>query len=131
MFRSVIAVLSGFAAWTMLFLSGNAAVTAAMPEQFRADGTTDQPGILTLILLLSLISSVVAGYLTAMVAKREPMKHVWILGVLQLVIGILVQIQYLNIMPMWYHGVFLTLLIPGILAGGKLQTNRLARTGLA
>ena len=130
MFRSVISVISGLAAWTVLWLSGNAALAAAMPEQFRADGTSDSLGILAMILALSLICSLIGGYTTAMFAKRDPMKHVWALAVLQLIIGILVQIQYLDVIPMAYHLAFLSLLIPGILAGGRLQVTRVARIGL-
>ena len=43
-----------------------------------------------------------------------------ILGILLLIVGVLVQAMVWNLLPIWYHLIFLILLIPATIAGGKL-----------
>lgn len=124
MLRSILAVLAGFLTWTVLWLTSNAAIAAALPDAFRADGSTDSAGILLVILLLSVVFSLIAGYVAAIVARRAIMKHALALGLLQLAVGLFVQIQYWNLMPLWYHLSFLALLLPGILVGARLRLAR-------
>lgn len=123
MVRSILSVLAGFAAWTVLWLASNAAVMAVAPGSFREDGTTDSVGILVLILVLSVVFSVVAGWLCAKLARRNAMAHALGLGVVLLIVGVFVQMQYWDVMPVWYHVLFLALLIPGALLGGRTQLD--------
>lgn len=124
MLRSVLSVIAGSAIWTVLWLTSNQAILAALPGYFRPDGTTDSTGVLFLILVLSVIYSVIAGFVTAAVAARSEMRHALALGILQLIFGIIAQSQFWDVMPLWYHLIFLALLIPGNLAGGKLRLTR-------
>ncbi len=124
MLRSVLSVIAGSAIWTVLWLTSNQAILAALPGYFRPDGTTDSTGVLLLILVLSVIYSVIAGFVTAAVAARSEMRHALALGILQLIFGIIAQSQFWDVMPLWYHLIFLALLIPGNLAGGKLRLTR-------
>ena len=73
MVRSILSVLSGFVLWTVLWLSSNAALTAALPDAFREDGSTNSTGILVLLLVLSVVYSVIAGYVCEM--DRHPYEH--------------------------------------------------------
>ena len=121
MLRNILSVVAGFVVWTVLWLASNAAVTAAVPNAFGEDGATDSAGILVLFLVLSVVFSIVAGYLCVRLARKKPMRYALILGVLLLAVGIFVQIQFWDVMPVWYHLLFLTLLIPGVLIGAKRQ----------
>jgi len=49
------------------------------------------------------------------------------LGVLQLAIGISFEVSYWAMLPVWYHLVFLALLLPGNVLGGAVR--RQAREG--
>ena len=50
MLRSILSVVLGVVTWTVLWLSTNAALAAALPEgTFREDGTTDSVGVLLAI----------------------------------------------------------------------------------
>ena len=124
MVRNILSVLAGFAVWTVLWLTSNAAVAAALPSAFGEDGATNSAGILVLFLVLSVVFSIVAGYLCVMLAREKPMRLALILGVLLLAVGIFVQIQLWDLMPVWYHLIFLALLIPGVLLGAKRRLGR-------
>lgn len=123
MVRSVLSVLAGFAVWTVLWLASNAGVVAALPAFFREDGLTDSVGILVLFLVLSVVFSVVAGFLAARLARRQAMPHALTLGIILLAVGIFVQVQYWDVMPVWYHIIFLALLVPATLLGGRTQLD--------
>ena len=47
-----------------------------------------------------------------------------VLAVIQVVIGILVELSYWSAIPVWYHIAFILLLAPAIFVGGKLAMNR-------
>ena len=49
------------------------------------------------------------------------MKHVWVLALIQLGIGIFVQSGVWDQMPLWYHLPFLALLLPANVYGAWLR----------
>ena len=77
-------------------------------------------------IVMSFVFSVAAGYLTAALAKTKPVHHAFALGILQLALGIGFEVSYWELLPVWYHLVFLVLLIPGNVLGGMLRANRRA-----
>lgn len=121
--RAILAAVLGFVLWTVLFLGGNAAITAASPSSFKADGSTDSAGMLVLLLILSIVYSVVSGVLTAKVGKEKALGASIGLGIALLGVGIAVQAQYWNVMPVWYHLSFLGALVPGVMVGAKLNAS--------
>jgi len=127
--RNILSVLAGFAAWTVLWLASNAALVAAVPAAFREDGSTESVGVLILVLVLSVVFSVGAGYLTATLAEGSSMKYPAVLGVVLLAVGLFVQLQSWDVMPVWYHVFFLALLVPGVLLGAHTQRDGQARPG--
>lgn len=126
-FRSFASVLAGMFAWAALWIGSNAGLAAALPGSFRDDGSTESTGILLLLLVASVTFSVLAGYVTGALAPTRPLAHGLALGLVQLAIGVAVQAQYWDLMPFWYHLVFLLLLLPGNLLGAWLKR---ARTGV-
>ncbi len=73
------------------------------------------------LLTLCIAVSLLAGYVTGAVARTKPVSHGLALGILQLGLGIFFQAQYWQLMPLWYHLVFLTMLLPGNVYGAWLQ----------
>ena len=122
--RSILSVLAGFAVWTVLWLASNAAIAAAVPSAFGEDGSTDSAGILVLFLAFSVVFSIVGGYVCVTLAREKPRQLALILGVVLLAVGIFVQIQFWDVMPLWYHLLFLVLLIPGVLIGAAMRRGR-------
>jgi hypothetical protein len=126
MIRSILSVLAGIAVWGLLWVGGNSALAVAMPGSFDANGVTSSSGVLFLILVYSIFLSVLAGWATAVIARRSPTRHALALGLIQLLIGIAAQAAYWELMPLWYHLPFLALLIPGNLLGARLCGQRLS-----
>ncbi len=126
--RGIGAVAAGMIVWAVFWVGGTAGLRAAVPGGFDDIGAPIQTGVLLVCLVYSIVLSVAAGYVTAWIVNRAEIRHTLILGVIQLGIGIFVQLQFWEAIPLWYHGVFLALLIPGNVFGGKLRRDRMYRT---
>ena len=87
----------------------------ANKEPFAADSM-----ILLIHLVLSVIVSFISGYIAALVSGENKRSPLW-LGVVLLLVGILVEAAYWSYIPIWYHLLFLVLLVPVTVAGGKLR----------
>lgn len=124
MVRSILAVLAGAVAWDVLYLGSNALLAALLPGAFNADGPTDQLGVLLLTLSLSILFFVISGYITAAVAQKNPLGHGLALGLIQLPQGIFAQSQYWELLPLWYHLLFLGLLVPCTVLGAQIWRVR-------
>ena len=134
MFRIILAAVAGFIAWSILWIGSDQVLMSAMAdwygahqlafekammnkEPFAADTT-----ILVMHIVRSIIISIMSGFLAAMIAgenRRSPV----ILGVLLLLFGIAIQAMAWNYLPVWYHLIFLALLIPMTIVGGKLKSS--------
>jgi hypothetical protein len=108
----------------MLWLAANGILTAVMPGQFNEDGSTGSVGVLLLILASSVVCSVASGYLTAVISKTSAMRHATILGIVLLAVGIMVQLQWWDKLPLWYHLSFMVLLLPATVYGARLRATR-------
>jgi hypothetical protein len=122
--RTIIAVLAGASVWAILWVGGTQAVAAAFPDLLAAGQPVTHTGALIGLIIYSLPLSVLAGYVTAAVAVGDRMRAVWILSVLQLALGILVETSSWNLTPVWYHLVFLALIVPATVYGGALRVRR-------
>ena len=121
--KNFLYALAGFVLWTILWLGSNAATVAAVPEAFADDGSTSSAGILVLFLVLSAVFSVASGWLAVRLTKGATGQPATILGVLLLLVGIGVQAGYWSVMPIWYHLIFLALLFPAAVFGGRLAQS--------
>lgn len=121
--RSILAVLAGFLAWSILWVVSNIVIAGAFPEAFAEDGSTQSVGLLALLLFDSAAFSLLCGWLTGVVAKAKQVAHGVALGVALLVVGIAVQAGYWDVLPIWYHLIFLVLLLPMATLGGRLAVR--------
>ena len=121
MLRSILAVVAGSAVWTMMWLGSNAALMGLFPQWYGDGGRVESVPVLLFVILRSVIFSVIAGYITALVARRKGIKHALALGILQLALGLIATAQFYHAAPLWYHVVFLLLLIPANVLGGQLR----------
>jgi len=124
MWRSILSILAGAVLWTALWLPFTRAMQAAFPSVIVPDQYLGHVPSLLTFLVASVVFSVAAGYLTALVAKSKPVLHALALGILQLALGIGFELSYWALLPAWYHLVFLALLIPGNVGGGGLRARR-------
>ncbi len=121
--RSILAVLAGFLAWSILWVVSNIVIAGAFPEAFAEDGSTQSVGLLALLLFDSAAFSILSGWLTGVVAKVKQVAHGIALGVALLAVGIAVQAGYWDVLPIWYHLIFLALLLPMATLGGRLAVR--------
>jgi hypothetical protein len=122
--RAILAVITGAAVWAVLWIGGTQAAQAAFPSLLPKGQPITSVGALLGLILYSVPLSILAGYVTATVMGKGPMPVVWALAVLQLIFGIVAEVSAWNLAPVWYHVVFLALVIPATVYGGRLRVRR-------
>ena len=135
MLRIILGIIVGFVAWSILWVGSNEVLVTLSPawwgahqtaferawtngEAFSADST-----IMIINLLRSFAISIISGFLAAVVAN-ETKRTTLVLGVLLLLFGLFVQISAWRLIPIWYHFLFLFMLIPMTIAGGRLKASK-------
>jgi len=122
MLRIAIAVVVGYVLWTAIWLGSNFTAVAAMPDAFDEAGLTTSNGLLAGFLGISVIASLLSGMTAAAISPAgRSTTAAMILGVLLLLTGIGVQVSVWDQMPLWYHVLFLVLLLPVTLLGARLR----------
>jgi hypothetical protein len=122
--RAILAVIAGAAVWAALWIGGTRAAQAAFPSVLAEGQRITNMGALLGLILYSVPLSILAGYITATVMGKDPMPSVWALAVLQLIFGIIAEVSAWSLAPVWYHVVFLALVVPATVYGGKLRRRR-------
>jgi hypothetical protein len=120
----ILAVIAGFIVWSVVFVGGEALTRVIAPAWVApADATFvgDAPLLLT-YLVRSVIASVLAGFTASLIAK-DSAKIPFILAIILLLVGLMVQIGTWNMVPVWYNIVFLILLVPMTMLGAKLKSE--------
>ena len=126
--RVIGAVLAGALTWVLLWVGGTMGVSAAFPALLPAGQRVDGVGVLTALIAYSVVLSALAGMITGRVAREDARTAGWWLAGLQLVLGIGFEASSWSLTPVWYHLIFLALLVPATVYGGthyrSSATNR-------
>ena len=69
MLRRILTALVGFVVWTALWLGGNAVIRVVRPSDFNEDAISNNIVVLAIILALSVVCSIVAGYIVARTSR--------------------------------------------------------------
>ena len=120
MTRKIIAVVAAILMWGIAWTGGNTALSAAFSEHYNDGGAPTSPGLLAAIIVFSAVLSLIAGFLCAKIVGRKPARVVMTLAIIQLAIGVLVQVGAWDLFPIWYHATFLILVIPMHVLGGHV-----------
>ena len=120
--RTIGSVVAGVVLWGVLWNGANAGLGASGVV------TVGEPiGAVPVLLGLIVYSaglSVLAGYVSAAIkGMPDAMTAVKILAATNLLIGIVVEVMYWSLMPAWYHIVFLALVVPMTLQGGRMKVG--------
>jgi len=133
MVRIVLSAFAGFVAWLILWVGSETFLSAIGPEWYGVHQRAFEAAIIeggpftantTLLLIqivLASIVSVTSGFLASTIAgenKRAPSY----LSVLLLIFGLLKVTMSWQYVPIWHHIIFLSLLVPMTVMGGKLKT---------
>ncbi|HUF11511.1 MAG TPA: hypothetical protein VMN78_00260 [Longimicrobiales bacterium] len=125
--RTAAAVLAGAVTWAALWVGGTTAATAAWPDQLPAGVAITHIGVLAGYIAYSVALSVLAGYVASAVGAMRGVQAVRALAVLQLLLGIGFEASAWSLTPVWYHLVFLALIVPATLYGGRLRQQQYRR----
>jgi hypothetical protein len=132
MVRTILGVIAGFIVWSVVWVGVHTVLTILSPgwygvnhREFEQAAQAGLPfmsktSMVLSAFVLSLVCSVTAGFVAALVA-RENTTSTLILGILLLLVGLFVEISYWQYFPIWYHFLFLFFLIPVTILGGKLK----------
>jgi hypothetical protein len=124
MLSLIAAVIAGYLLWTAIWLGGNAAFFGAAAEAARAGTPVTEPTALIGLLVLSIVASMAGGLVTALIGRASAPRAARLLGGALLLTGIAVQASAWALMPVWYHLLFLGLLLPVTLLGASLVGRR-------
>ena len=129
MLKNIASVIVGYALWTTIFLGGGTGVRVARPDVYDENGLTSDTASLVMVLLISVVASLAAGWVAGKIAS--PAKAgicVAILAGCLLATGVPVQLTAGSTLPVWYNALFLTLLVPATIVGGKLARSNAGAT---
>ncbi|HUR99359.1 MAG TPA: hypothetical protein VMZ26_14940 [Pyrinomonadaceae bacterium] len=133
MLRIVLGTIAGFIAWMILWIGIEKIISAVWPafgshqrafeEAIKNGGqfTADTSALLTHIVLGS-IASLIAGALAAFVAGENTRAPLFA-GILLLAMGVMKAIMSWQYVPIWYHVIFTTILLPLAVVGGRLVSR--------
>jgi hypothetical protein len=122
--RMILAVPAG-----IVFVFATHAGTDFVLESLGIFTPPDQGFFITWMVVTATIYRTVynvgAGYVTALVAPDHKMVHVWILGIIGLVMSTVAAIIFIpaNLGPAWYPIALAVLALPSVWLGGKLRTK--------
>lgn len=131
MVRVILGVIAGFVAWSIVWIGSDQLLINSMGwyaqhqmdfQRAVVNKTAFEPMTLVLVMNIvrSVITSIIGGYIAALVAGESGRSTFW-LGLVLLLFGVMVEAVAWNYLPVWYHLVFLALLIPMTVIGGKLR----------
>ena len=121
MLRVILGVIAGFVVWTLVRLAGNDIFIALAPSFAPSrDFSVIPTSFLIFLFVLSCFCSIAAG-LSAVFISREKFLTVSLLAGLLLLVGIAFQAIAWNLLPLWYHALFLISLVPMTFLGAKLK----------
>jgi hypothetical protein len=130
--RIVLGVIVGFVVWSIVWIGSNALMEMLSPswwgrhgESIRsafADGSTpEHDNMISLVMLIrSIITSIIAGYITALVAG-EYRRSTMAFGIILVLVAIVIEGLTWRMAPAWYHIAFVLLLYPMTVLGGRLR----------
>lgn len=136
MVRIILGVIVGFIVWSIVWVGSEALLASLSPDwlgkhsldaqKALAAGipleSANDAGIAIINLIRSFVTSILGGYMAALVAgeyKRSTMA----LGIILLVVGIMVEYMFWNLAPAWYHMLFVLALIPMTILGGRIRRS--------
>lgn len=131
--RKVLGVVAGFIAWSIVWVGsegtlgrfwGEFAEHSAAAERAFVNGEVlnSSPMIAVVNLIRSFITSIIGGYIAALVAG-EYRRVTMFLGAILVAVGVGVEYMFWNLAPAWYHIIFVLMLYPMTVLGGRLRRS--------
>jgi hypothetical protein len=121
MLKNIFGVISGFVLWSALWIASDFVLLLLSPVWYGENSKNFSTSVLFISLTRSVMISFTSGLAAAFIARRNCAATGLVLGILLLAFGIFVEAQLWNSIPLWYHVIFLALLIPATFFGASLR----------
>lgn len=134
MVRVILGVVAGFVVWSILWVGSDQVLINASKGWYGAHQSametavynggpfTADTTIMLIRLVISIVASIMAGFIASFIALGNA-RATLALGVVLLIVGIAVQAMLWNVQPVWFHVIFLILLVPLTILGGRLKKS--------
>ena len=134
MARIIFGVIVGFIVWSIVWVGGEQTLASLWGEYGQhslsaeraftnGESLDSSPVIAVVNLIRSFITSILAGYMAALVAG-EYRRTTMALGIILVLVGIAVEYMFWNLAPAWYHILFVLFLLPMTMLGGRLRRSQ-------
>jgi len=123
-------VLAGIVALTVtsfaIEFAANTLLLRLLPQAFpTATALAQNPAARGFMLLYTALSVAFGGYVTAWIARRTPVAHAVVMGIVMVALTLLQMAKGPHPAPLWSWIVGIATLIPGAWYGGWLRTRAL------
>jgi hypothetical protein len=124
MLKMIAGIVAGLIIWIIVATIGNLLFRVLWPGYAEAEiSMRFTLAMMIARLLLGALSSVCSGLAVAWIAKGSG-AAAWILGIVLTALFVPVHYRLWDKFPIWYHAIFLALLLPLTLLGAKLLRHR-------
>ena len=120
MLKNIIAFATAFILWIILWFGVNNVLAMLIPSRFNANGITESSAILFLLLVASIVIAAISGWILALVIGDSNRTLALTLGAFLFALALVLHINNWQDFPIWYHILFLILMIPSILFGNRI-----------
>ncbi|MFZ0745098.1 MAG: hypothetical protein WAM85_11870 [Terracidiphilus sp.] len=120
MLHAFLALAAGFAAMAVLVIVMTALLTRIVPSWTETEDRP-QPGYVFVNLGYSFLAAAAGGYVTAWVARDNPLILVLGLGIIVLALAALSALQSRGKQPVWHQLALVAITPLGVLAGGLVR----------
>jgi len=122
--RSILGCVAGLVTWIVVVTVINRMLRLSIPNYTAAEHTLQFTLAMKWArLLMAIVTSVVAGIVTASVSRSRRWAPL-IVGTVVLAMFVPLHIAIWSKFPVWYHLTFLLTIIPSVLVGGLLVARR-------
>jgi uncharacterized membrane protein len=126
MLKNIFGVIAGFVLWSAFWIVSDLTLTMFSPEWYGNGMQNATTPYLLIAIVRSVFISVISGYVAAVIARQNQIQTALALGALLFAFGVFVQVSVWNKIPLWYHIIFLALLIPATWFGAKMREPKTA-----
>jgi hypothetical protein len=118
--RAFLALLAGFLTMALMVAAATAVLAKYIPEW---TGTPGQPraGYIFVNLGYSFAAAIAGGYVTAWIAKDNPLVHALALALIVLLLAAVSAVQQRGQQPIWYQLLLVAVTPAGVVLGGLFR----------
>ncbi len=118
--HAFLALIAGFAVMAAMIAAATALLNSAVPEWTGKDGAP-RGAYIFVNLGYSLAAALAGGYVTALIARQNPLIHTLVLALVVLLLSALSALQQRGLQPIWYQLTLIALTPAGVFLGGLLR----------